>query len=66
MNQHVIQLSIGNIAIIVDNDEFIKVKRQFKKMFSLNRILEIKDVRGRIFVIKRKQILLLEEYENKE
>lgn len=63
---HVIQLSIGSIAIVVDDEEFIKVKRQFKKIFSLKRILEIKDIRGRTFIVKRKHIILLEEeHENK-
>jgi hypothetical protein len=61
MNNEVNIVQLKNaIAIIVDDDEFKKVKRKFKSIFYFSRFLTIIDVRQRKIIIRKRDIILLE------
>lgn len=65
MNQHVIQLSV-DIAIIVNDVEFRRARRQFKSIFHWSRFLTIEDIRGHKMTTRKKNILLFEESVNEK
>lgn len=58
MQFNVIQLKHNNIAIIVDNDEFEKVKKKYK---GFGKHITIVDYRGHEFTLKKDDIYLLEK-----
>jgi len=65
VSQNVIQL-INGVAVIVDNNEFFRTRRKFISRLHFGRFLKIRDVRGHIITIRKKDILLFEKFNEKE
>ena len=59
MDYNVVQFR-NQIVITVDDNEFKKIRKQYKSIFSRH-IITIKDSRGHKFTLHKNDILLLEE-----
>ena len=61
---HVIQL-INGFAIIVDDKQFNRCKRQFTSIFHFSKFLTVVDIHGHKITVPKCHILMLEHYNEK-
>jgi len=61
MFENLIQL-INGTTIIVNDKEFKRVLRSYKRVFSFSNFLTILDIQGHLFTIKKENVLFFEDY----